>query len=130
MKSKQKKAINTAKTTFAAKDDVVRVIKFSVTPVKPRPGEEVAIKMTIKNSSGKTLKRVPWQIILGKKLLYSGTRYGLKAKDTFSVKATWTAVAGSHFIFADADPDNTLDEPRIMQFNNLPQGFDVVVAKK
>ena len=33
----------------------------------------------------------------------------------------------THFFYGDADPDNTLKEPKIKQYNNLPQGTDVKV---
>jgi hypothetical protein len=83
--------------------------------------------MTIKNVSPYTLKGVPWQIVKNKKILDSGVRYNLSSGDSFKVTTTWTATEGSHFFYGDADPKNVLKEPKIKQYNNLPQGFDVKV---
>jgi predicted CoA-binding protein len=127
MKQPRKKIISTDETTFGNKNDVVRVVGFSVIPVKPEQGEKVLIKMTVKNVSSKLLKNIPWQILDGKKILYTGVRHDLKASDSFTVSVSWTASAGSHFFCGDADPDNILNEPRVKQFNNLPQGVDVIV---
>jgi CARDB len=111
------------------KDDKIRVTSFSVKPINPKQGETVTIKMHVKNVSSSALNSIPWQIVCDKKVLESGIRSSLPKGDTFTIGVTWTAKPGSHFIYGDIDPDNTLNEPRAKQFNNSPQGVDVVVSK-
>ena len=127
MKTKRKKIISKAETTFGLKDDKVRVTKFSVSPTEPKSGKQTRINMVIKNVSGSTLDTIPWQIVKDKKILDSGSRYNVPAGDTFKISVTWTATSGIHFFCGDVDPANTLKEPKIKQFNNLPQGVDVKV---
>lgn len=124
---KKKLSLRKIKTTQSKKDDKVKVIKFSVTPTKPKKGDIVTIKMTIKNVSGKLLKAVPWQIVKNKKILSYGVRNYVTSGDSFTVSVTWTALKGKHFFYGDADPKNILKEPKIKQFNNLPQGADLKV---
>jgi len=112
-------------TIESKKDDIVRVTRFSVSPLDAKPGKVVTVRMTIKNVSDHMLKGVPWQIVKNKKVLDSGIRCNLPAGDSFKITTTWTASKGTHFFFGDADPKNTLKEPKIKQFNNLPQGADV-----
>src|SRR5512138_2026211 len=109
-------------TIDGSKDDVISVTDFKVTPVNARKGKKVTVKLTIKNVTEKNLKRVPWQIGLNNKILDRGVRYDLSGGESFTVAVTWNAVKGQHFFFADADPNNTLREAKINQFNNLPQG--------
>ena len=59
-----------------------------------------------------------------KKILCFGVRSEVPAGDSFTVSVTWTAIKGEHFFYGDADPKNILKEPKIKQFNNLPQGAD------
>jgi hypothetical protein len=127
MKKTRKLSLKKIRTTHSRKDDMVSVTRFSVTPVIPEPGKQVTIRMTIKNVSDKLLKGVPWQIVKNNKILDCGVRFNLSAGDSFRVSTTWTAVKGSHFFYGDADPKNVLKEPKIKQFNNLPQGADVKV---
>jgi len=114
-------------STWGLKGDKIRVTGFSVSPINPERGKQITIKLTMKNVSAHTIEKVPWQIIKDKKVLQSGARYDVASGDSFKITTTWTATQGSHFFYADADPDNTLNEPKIRLFNNLPQGFDVVV---
>lgn len=126
------KSNNTTKrieTISGRKDDKVRVTSFSVKPVHPGIGEPVTIRMSIKNVSGKTLERIPWQIVKDKSILDFGTRCSLASGDTFSISVTWNAKPGNHFFYGDVDPENTLKEPRVKQYNNSPQGIDVAVQK-
>ena len=109
------------------KDDKVSVTRFSVTPLKPKKGDKVSVKMTIKNVSPKVLKAVPWQIAKNRKILCFGVRNDVASNDSFTVSVTWTAAKGEHFFYGDADPKNILKEPKIKQFNNLPQGADIKV---
>lgn len=127
MRKIKKLSLKKVQTTESKKNDVIKVTSFSVTPLKIKPGKTVTIKMTIKNVSEKMLKGVPWQIVRNKRVLDCGTRCGLSAGDSFRITSTWTATKGNHFFFGDADPKNTLREPKIKQFNNLPQGADVKV---
>ncbi|MCI0716343.1 MAG: hypothetical protein L0Y77_08500 [Chlorobi bacterium] len=127
MKKSKRPNLKTIKTIEGKKHDIVRVSDFSVTPPEIKRKQTVTIRMTIKNVSDKALKGVPWQIVKNKKILDSGVRYNLASGDSFKVLTTWTATAGSHFFYGDADPKNTLREPKIKQYNNLPQGFDVKV---
>jgi len=83
--------------------------------------------MTIKNVTDRSLKGVPWQIVKNKKILYYGVRNEVASGDNFTVAVTWTAAKGNHFFYGDADPKNTLKEPKIKQFNNLPQGSDIII---
>ncbi len=124
---KKKLSLKKVKTTISKKDDKVSVTRFSVSPQKPKKGEKITVKMTIKNVTDKTLKGVPWQIVKNKKILYYGVRNELGAGDSFTVTVNWTASKGSHFFYGDADPKNTLKEPKIKQFNNLPQGSDIII---
>jgi len=127
MKRRKKLNLKKINPIESRKDDVIRVTDFKVTPVSPKKGEQVFIKMTIKNVTSKKLKGVPWQVVLDKRLLDCGARFNLPAGDSFKVSLTWTATPGEHFFYADADPHNILKEPRLKQFNNLPQGIDVKV---
>lgn len=127
MRKVKKLHLKKIRTTQSRKDDKVSVTGFSVRPQKPKAGKPVTIRMTIKNVSGKILKSVPWHIVKNKKILDHGVRFNLSAGDSFKVSTTWTASKGSFFIYADADPKNTLREPKIKQFNNLPQGTDLKV---
>lgn len=124
---KKKLSLRKVNTTHSKKDDKVSVIRFSATPVKPKKGEKVTVKMTIKNVSEKNIKCVPWQIVKNKKILCYGVRSDVASGDNFTVSVTWTAAKGDHFFYGDADPKNILKEPKIKQFNNLPQGADLKV---
>lgn len=127
MKKTKKLSLKKVRTIESKKDDKIRVTNFSVSPADVKPGEVVTIRMTIKNVSEKTLKGVPWQIVKNKKILDTGVRYNLPSGDSFKVATTWTSSRGSHFFYGDADPKNTLKEPKIKQYNNLPQGSDIRV---
>lgn len=127
MKKSKKLSLKQVRTIESKKGDVIRVTGFTVSPAKPKPGKTVIIKMTVKNVSDKNLTGVPWQIVKNKKVFATGVRYNLSAGDSFRISTTWTAAKGSHFFYADADPRNTLKEPKIKQYNNLPQGSDVKV---
>jgi hypothetical protein len=116
-------------TISGKKDDKVEVIDFNVKPLNPKPGKIVTISFTVKNVSGELLSEVPWQIGKDKTIFCYGERYNVPAGQTFKVSVTWTASAGAHFFYADIDPRNILKEPRIKQFNNFPQGIDVIVSK-
>ena len=126
---KRRKKLNLKKvnTIESKKDDKIRVMDFNVNPVISKKGQQVKVNMTIKNVTSKALKTVPWQIGMDKEILHSGIRYNLPAGDSFQVSITWTAKQGKHFIYGDADPKNILREPKIKQYNNLPQGIDVKV---
>ncbi len=127
MKKTKKLSLRRVRTIESKKDDVIRVTSFTVSPVEAKPGKTVTVRMSIKNVSEKALKGVPWQIVKNKKILVSGVRYNLPSGDIFKVSTTWTAAKGSHFFYGDADPRNTLKEPKIKQYNNLPQGSDVKI---
>jgi len=127
MKRRKKLNLKAIRTIEDVKDDVIRVLDFKVTPVTSKKGKKVTVTMTVKNMTEKHLKRIPWQIGMEKQILYSGERYNLPAGDSFNVCITWTAIPGQHFFFGDADPHNTLKEPKIKQYNNLPQGIDVII---
>ncbi|RPI12817.1 MAG: hypothetical protein EHM58_19640 [Ignavibacteriae bacterium] len=129
MKSKESSIIKNEDTIEGRKNDKVEVTDFSVKPVKPKPGEQVLISITVKNVSGRTLNEIPWQIGKDKEILYSGERYNLPTGKSFKVSVSWTSVTGTHFFFGDVDPRNILKEPRTKQFNNFPQGVDVIVSK-
>lgn len=129
MADKPNHIINRAESISGRKDDKVMVTSFSVKPVHPETGEIVTIKMAIKNVSGTLLKSIPWQIVKDKSILDFGTRCSLPSGETFSVSVTWKARPGSHFFYGDVDPENTLKEPRVKQYNNSPQGIDVSVQK-
>ncbi|KXK54326.1 MAG: hypothetical protein UZ05_CHB002000893 [Chlorobi bacterium OLB5] len=124
---KKKLSLKKVKTTHTKKDDKVSVIRFSVSPPKPAAGSKVTVKMTIKNVSDKLLKHIPWQIVKNKKILCHGVRNDVPAGNSFQVSVTWTAIKGNHFFYGDADPKNVLREPKIKQFNNLPQGSDIII---
>ncbi len=124
---KKKLSLKKIKTIQSKKDDKVMVSKFSVSPVKPAKGSKVTIRMTIKNVSEKVLKNIPWQIVKNKKILCHGVRNDVPSGDSFTISLTWTAAKGDHFFYGDADPKNILKEPKIKQFNNLPQGADLRV---
>lgn len=127
MVRRRKFNIKKIKTIDSSHDDIIRVTDFKVTPAKPKKGSHVTIKMTINNVSKKVLKKIPWQIVIDNKILDCGTRCSLDPGDCFKVSVTWTATPGAHFLYGDADPKNTLKEPKIKQFNNLPQGIDIKV---
>ncbi len=127
MRKIKRLSLKRIRTTESKKDDVIKVTSFKVTPLIIKTGGVVTIRMTIKNVSDKMLKGVPWQIVNNKKILDCGIRCGLPSGDSFKIVTTWTATKGTHFFYGDADPKNTLREPKIKQFNNLPQGADVKV---
>jgi hypothetical protein len=127
MPKRKKFDIKKIDTIDSRDNDIIRVTDFRVTPVNPKKGKQVTVRMTIKNVSAKTLKSVPWQIVLNDKILDHGARCMLSPGDSFKISVTWTAAPGKHFFYGDADPFNTLKEPKIKQFNNLPQGIDVKV---
>ena len=127
MKRSKKLNLRKIRTTHGRKDDKVSVTKFTVLPTRPKQGNTITIRMSIKNVSDKLIKGVPWQIVKNKKILACGVRYNLSAGNSFRVSTTWTATKGSHFFYGDADPKNILKEPKIKQFNNLPQGADIKV---
>jgi hypothetical protein len=126
---KRRKKLNLKKisTIDGKKDDKIRVTDFNVNPVITKKGEQVTVNMTIKNVSSKSLRSVPWQIGMDKQILNYGVRYNLSSGESFKVCVTWEATSGNHFFYGDADPKNILKEPKIKQFNNLPQGIDVKV---
>ena len=126
---KRRKRLNLKKinTIEGKRHDKIRVIDFKVSPLQPKKGQLVTVNMEIKNVTSKNLKSVPWQIGVDKKIIHSGIRFNVPAGDCFKVCVTWTSTSGEHFIYGDADPKNILREPKIKQFNNLPQGTDVKV---
>jgi hypothetical protein len=126
---KRRKKLNLKKvdTIESKKDDKVRVLDFKVAPAVSKKGQQVRVNMTIKNVTTRVLKSVPWQIGMDKEILHTGVGYNLPAGNSFKVSITWTAKPGNHFIYGDADPNNVLREPKIKQYNNLPQGIDVKV---
>lgn len=126
-KMKKKLSLKKIKTTHSKKDDKVMVTRFSVLPASPRKGDKITVKMMIKNVSERSLKHVPWQIVKNKKILCHGVRNDVPSGDSFTVSVTWTAAKGDHFFYGDADPKNILKEPKIKQFNNLPQGADLKI---
>ncbi len=121
--------IKKEETISGRKDDKVQVTSFSVKPLNPKTGETVTVKMTVKNVSGSALEGIPWQIVCDKKILESGIRNILPKGDSFTVAVTWTAKTGSHFFHGDVDPENVLNEPKVKQYNNFPQGIDIIVSK-
>lgn len=125
MRRRKKLNLRSLSTIENKKDDVIQVLDFKVIPKSPKPGKMIKISMTIKNVSAKNLKQIPYQIGIDERILHSGVRYNVPQGDIFNVCITWTAVKGQHFFFGDADPHNTLKEPKIKQYNNLPQGIDV-----
>ena len=127
MKKRRKFDIRKVNPIHSKNEDIIRVTDFKVTPVEPQKGRQVLIKMTIKNVSSRLLKSVPWQIVHNECILVHGSRCKLPAGDSFKISVTWTASPGKHFFYGDADPGNTLKEPKIKQYNNLPQGIDVKV---
>lgn len=127
VKRKKKLNLKNIKTIEGKKYDKVKVMDFWVSPVNPKKGQLVTVNMEIGNVTSKTLKSVPWKIGVDKKILQSGIRFNVPAGDKFKIITTWTALPGQHFFYGDADPDNILREPKIKQFNNLPQGIDVKV---
>jgi len=126
-KKRKKLNLKSMSTIHGKKDDKIRVVDFKVTPLNPKKGESVTVNMAIKNVTSKTLKSIPWQMGVDRKILHSGTGYNLPPGESFKVCITWKAARGEHFIYGDADPNNILKEPKIKQFNNLPQGIDVLV---
>jgi len=127
MRKKQKLAFKKSDLLNSQKNDIVQVTDFTVKPVSAKAGEAITIRMEIANVSNKNLKRVPWQIVKDKKILFSGSRFDLPSGNRFSISFTWSAAPGTHFIYGDVDPKNVLREPRTKQFNNSPQGIDVKV---
>lgn len=125
MRRRKKLNLRSLNTIDSKKDDIIQVLDFKVIPKSPRPGKKINISMTIKNVSSKNLKQIPYQIGIDDIILHSGVRYNVPSGDIFNVCITWTAKKGHHFFFGDADPNNTLKEPKIKQYNNLPQGIDV-----
>ena len=121
--------IKKEETIEGRKDDKIKVTSFAVKPLNPRAGETITIKMSVKNMSGTLLQGIPWQIVCDKNVLESGIRRNLPKGDSFTVCVTWTARAGSHFFHGDVDPENVLNEPKSKQYNNFPQGIDIVVTK-
>jgi len=107
--------------------DKIKVDNFTVSPLKPKQGELVKIKFSVSNLTKTIIKLVPWRIVNGKTILYSGYRFNLLPLTSFDVTVTWNAVRGKHFFFVDLDPQNILNEPRSKQFDNFPQGVDVTV---
>jgi hypothetical protein len=107
--------------------DKIKVDSFIVTPLKPHNGDNVKIKFSVSNVTKSIIKLVPWRIVNGKTIVYSGYRFNLLPLSSFDVTVTWEAVKGKHFFFVDIDPQNILDEPRSKQFDNFPQGVDVNV---
>ena len=128
MKKKGSAPVSKSLTTLGTEGDIIMLTGFSASPLSPKKGKTVTIKMTIKNVSTKKLKKVPWRIVKNKKVLDSGIRYNLPPGDSFGITTTWTAVAGSHFIYGDVDPNNILKEPKIRQFNNFSEGIDIIVT--
>jgi hypothetical protein len=127
MKKKLASPLSASRTTLGTTGDIIRVTGFTASPVYTSPGKTITIKMSIKNVTKHLLKKVPWRIVKNKKVLDSGVRHGLPAGDTFRISTTWIAKPGTYFFYGDADPNNILKEPRIRQFNNLPQGIDIMV---
>ena len=109
--------------------DKVRVVDFEVSPKTPIPGELLKIKFRVENVGNSKLKLVPWRIVNNKEILYSGYRFNLPSGSSFEVTATWQAVKGNHFFYADIDPQNILNEPKSKQYDNFPQGVDVIVGR-
>ncbi len=129
MKRNKSMIIPKSETISGKKDDKVEVTEFIVKPLNPKPGKNVTISFTVKNVSGELLAEVPWQVGKDKIILCYGERYNIPAGQKFKISVTWTAAAGKHFFYADIDPRNILKEPRAKQFNNFPQGIDVIVSK-
>lgn len=109
--------------------DKVKVLHFTVTPKNPKPGDLLKIKFSVQNVTHSTLKLVPWRIVDNKTIIYSGYRFNLLPGTFFDITASWTAVKGQHFFYIDIDPQNVLNEPKSKQYDNFPQGVDIVIGK-
>jgi hypothetical protein len=129
MKRNKSTIILPSDTIAGKKDDKIEVVDFNVKPVNAKAGKTVTISFTVKNVSGETLAEIPWQVGKDKTILCYGERYNIPAGQSFKVSVTWVASPGAHFFYADIDPRNILKEPRTKQFNNFPQGIDVIVSK-
>jgi hypothetical protein len=129
MDKRKSTIIKKEETISGRKNDKIQVTSFSVKPLNPKTGETVTVKMSVKNVSGTLLQGIPWQIVCDKNVLESGIRRTLPKGDSFTVSVTWTAKPGGHFFHGDVDPENVLNEPKVKQYNNFPQGIDIVVSK-
>jgi hypothetical protein len=105
-------------TGLATGADKVEVMAFSIEPADPKEGQEVTVKMTVKNKGDESLSGVPWRIAKDNKLLGEGTQDEVAAGETFEVTATYTAEAGEHHFYGDADPKNVLKESKAALKNN------------
>jgi hypothetical protein len=83
VKKRRKLNLKSIRTIEGKKHDKIRVIDFRVNPVNPSRGESVTVNMAIRNVTSKTLKSVPWQIGVDKKILHSGTGYSVPAGESF-----------------------------------------------
>lgn len=76
---------------------VVEAQSLTISPVNPKPGDQVTAKFTIKNSGIGTVANVPWFInVYGPQspVEARGEHASLRPGGSFNVTATWTATVG------------------------------------
>ena len=108
--------------------DRTRVAAFTVSKTAPARGETVTVTLKIRNNCSSGTLNIPWEITGGNRVIASGTQSKVAAGMEFTKRATWTARAGRHEFFGDADPNNTLNESASHRANNLATPLVVNVA--
>ena len=74
----------------------VETTALTITPANPKSGDQVTVKLTIKNTGTGTVAKVNWGITdyTGNQTLKEGEKANLPAGSSFEVTAPWTARAG------------------------------------
>jgi hypothetical protein len=95
---------------------VLRVADIQVTPVLPKVGETVSVKVWLVNDSARALSQVPYAISGSARK--SGTLKSFGAHSKQIVTATFTAQGASYSLRAVVDPANANKEPKAQFRNN------------
>lgn len=87
------------RTYSCTQADQAEVTSFSITPSQPELGQNVTVKMTIKNKcpSGTNPLKIDWDIAKNDAVLAQGTNLEITAGASKDFTASWTCSAGSHY---------------------------------
>ncbi|MGQ0814383.1 MAG: CARDB domain-containing protein [Gemmatimonadota bacterium] len=92
--------------------DKVRMasIALSPTPSTITPGQQVTVNAIISNLCPNGSRNFDWRILVDGATVASGTTSSMTYNENKLISTTWTAIAGTHQIVAEVDPQNLQGE--------------------
>jgi hypothetical protein len=109
--------------------DRIEVVDFSISPLQPREGDTVTVKILFRNVGTAVVKKLDWRILRNEEVLGIGAVENIPAGKRFYVTTTWTATVGRQQFSGDVDFDNLLGENEADRKNNL-KALEVTVGSR